>query len=192
MSPMSSGAKPPPLFPQNSNVLTTAHFLMKVLGEIQECVNEVKEMEIRDESKKDVGGILLEFVESVRWKFEEVLISAWLRGMFQSIVIPKTELTLAKMPHSFIIWKPGPPRPPSLIQPPTSPTSSFSKGTSLPALSRLLEALICRPPPLRHVWSSSTLWRTSSRSKLPRLLWIRYTRFWTAWSILPARRFLLH
>lgn len=79
-SPASASAKPPPLFPLDSNVLTTAHYLMKVLGEIQENVNEVNLMEINTGSNNEVGAILKELVESVRWKFEDVLITAWLRG----------------------------------------------------------------------------------------------------------------
>lgn len=73
-------AKPPPFFPLNSNVLTTAHYLMKILGEVQENVNELNLMEINAGRGNDVNAILKELIESVRWKFEDVLIAAWLRG----------------------------------------------------------------------------------------------------------------
>lgn len=79
-SSAAGSAKPPPFFPLNSNVLTTAHFLMKVLGEIQESVNEINLMEINTGRGNDVSAILKELIESVRWKFEDVLITAWLRG----------------------------------------------------------------------------------------------------------------
>ena len=66
----------PPLLPKDSNSLTTAHHLVKILGEIQECVNEINAMEISN----DVGSSLKGMLESARWKFEDMLIHAWLRG----------------------------------------------------------------------------------------------------------------
>ncbi|KAH7882412.1 exocyst complex component Sec5-domain-containing protein [Phlebopus sp. FC_14] len=65
----------PPSLPNHSNSLTTAHFLIKVLVEIQDCVNEVTSMEIIAEA----NVILRNLVESARWRFEDVLIHAWLR-----------------------------------------------------------------------------------------------------------------
>ncbi|EIM87714.1 uncharacterized protein STEHIDRAFT_147005 [Stereum hirsutum FP-91666 SS1] len=103
-SPAAGSAKPPPFFPLNSNVLTTAHYLMKVLGEIQESVNEINLMEINTGRGNDVNATLKELIESVRWKFEDVLITAWLRDATQfyhletwtaSIAEPYTTLYLS-------------------------------------------------------------------------------------------------
>ena len=74
MSPGRSTA--PPLFPKSSNSLATAHHLMKILGEIQESVNDVTNMEISNEATSSLKSLL----ESARWKFEDLLISSWLRG----------------------------------------------------------------------------------------------------------------
>ncbi|EGO29432.1 hypothetical protein SERLADRAFT_445247 [Serpula lacrymans var. lacrymans S7.9] len=64
-----------PLLPTHSNSITTAHFLTKILGEIQDGVNEVNAMEIPGEASSSLKNLM----ESVRWRFEDTLIQAWLR-----------------------------------------------------------------------------------------------------------------
>ena len=66
----------PPLLPSDSNALTTAHYLMRLLGEMQETISEVNGLEIGDEV---VAG-LKELLACTRWKFEDVLIHTWERG----------------------------------------------------------------------------------------------------------------
>ncbi|KAA1476584.1 hypothetical protein DENSPDRAFT_807414 [Dentipellis sp. KUC8613] len=73
--PAAGGGTTPPHLPVHSNVLTTAHYLMRVLGEVQECVNDVGAMEISGET----GASLKSLLESARWRFEDVLVQAWLR-----------------------------------------------------------------------------------------------------------------
>ncbi|EIW77232.1 hypothetical protein CONPUDRAFT_168224 [Coniophora puteana RWD-64-598 SS2] len=65
----------PPLFPTHANSVSTAHFLSKLLGEIQECVNDVTGMEIGGEASSGMKNLL----ESARWKFVEILTDGWLR-----------------------------------------------------------------------------------------------------------------
>ncbi|KAI0071274.1 hypothetical protein K474DRAFT_1776271 [Panus rudis PR-1116 ss-1] len=65
----------PPLLPKDSNSLTTAHHLMKILGEVQESVQEINSMEISNDASSSLKALL----ESARWKFEDILIHAWLR-----------------------------------------------------------------------------------------------------------------
>ena len=71
----------PPHLPSNSNSFTTAHFLMKILGEVQDSVNEVNGMEISGEATSGLKSLL----ESTRWRFEDILTQAWLRGGFRRI-----------------------------------------------------------------------------------------------------------
>ncbi|KAI0336755.1 hypothetical protein GY45DRAFT_1315389 [Cubamyces sp. BRFM 1775] len=76
MAVMSPGRNTtPPLFPKSSNSLTTAHHLMKILGEIQDSVNDVAGMEISSEASSTLKNLL----ESARWKFADLLVNAWLR-----------------------------------------------------------------------------------------------------------------
>ncbi|KAI3602858.1 exocyst protein [Moniliophthora roreri] len=63
------------LVPVNTTSFTTAHYLMKILGEIQECVNELNSMEISNEVSSSLRGLL----ESAKWRFEDILVTAWLR-----------------------------------------------------------------------------------------------------------------
>ncbi|KZT10260.1 uncharacterized protein LAESUDRAFT_721596 [Laetiporus sulphureus 93-53] len=65
----------PPLLPRNSNALTTGHQLMKIIGEIQDSVNDINGMEISSEASSSLKGLL----ESARWKFEDILTHAWIR-----------------------------------------------------------------------------------------------------------------
>lgn len=66
----------PKLLPRHSNSLTTAHFLIKILAEIQDCASEVTGMDIVHEA----GSNLRNLVESARWKFGDILVRVWLRG----------------------------------------------------------------------------------------------------------------
>ncbi|KAG6827599.1 hypothetical protein H0H92_011172 [Tricholoma furcatifolium] len=61
--------------PQDSHSLSTAYYLMKILGELQETVNDVNALEISPE----VASLLKNLLESAKWKFEDVIVSAWLR-----------------------------------------------------------------------------------------------------------------
>ncbi|KAI0360481.1 hypothetical protein OH77DRAFT_1445304 [Trametes cingulata] len=92
----------PPLFPKSSNSLTTAHHLMKILGEIQDSVNDVTGMEISSEATSSLKSLL----ESARWKFSDLLVNTWLRdaNIFYhletwvgSTVDPYTTLYLSQM-----------------------------------------------------------------------------------------------
>ena len=67
---------PPKLLPRHSNSLTTAHFLIKILIEIQDCASEVTGMDIVPEATSNLRNL----VDSTRWKFGDILVRAWLRG----------------------------------------------------------------------------------------------------------------
>ena len=62
--------------PKASNSITMAHFLTKVLGEIQETMSEVGALEISSE----VSANTKSFLESARRGLQETLIEAWRRG----------------------------------------------------------------------------------------------------------------
>lgn len=78
VSPPNAATEPtPPLLPRDSNSLTTAYQLMKILGEIQDSVNDVNAMEISNEAGSSLKGLL----ESARWKFEDIVTHGWHRGI---------------------------------------------------------------------------------------------------------------
>ena len=81
-------SKVPPLLPTRSHSMSTAYYLLKMLSDIQETVNELNLMEISNEASTSLKN----FLESVRWRFEDVLVAAWLRG--------KSFLHLLKQPGS--------------------------------------------------------------------------------------------
>lgn len=82
MTPQGEGSSAP-FLPEDSNSLTTAHYLMKILTEIQDNVNEINSMEISGEMSSSLKGLL----ESAKWGFEDVLTHAWVRGMFDCTTI---------------------------------------------------------------------------------------------------------
>lgn len=72
----------PPLLPSDSNVLTTAHYLMRLLSEIVETTGELTNMDISGEAAAGLRSLL----ESTRWKFEDVLVHAWARGQLPTLL----------------------------------------------------------------------------------------------------------
>jgi len=70
----------PPRFPEDSHSVCSAYYLQKIMNEIQDTVNELVLLDIA----QDTG--LKGFLESVRWRFVDFLITAWLRGWFMTIV----------------------------------------------------------------------------------------------------------
>ena len=71
------------LLPDDTNSLTTAHYLMKILTEIQDNVNEVNSMEISGDMSSSLKGLL----ESAKWGFEDVLTHAWVKGMLTRVAV---------------------------------------------------------------------------------------------------------
>ena len=71
-------SKVPPLLPVSSHSMSTAYYLLKMLNDIQDTVNELNLMEISNETSASLKNLL----ESVKWRFEDVLVAAWLRGDF--------------------------------------------------------------------------------------------------------------
>jgi exocyst complex component 2 len=93
-------------FPANSHSLATAHHLMKIMGEIQETVNELNSMEISNEASVNLKSLL----ESVKWKFDDVLINTWIRGK-PAYVFPNPVCSLASTDAKFFYhletWAPS-------------------------------------------------------------------------------------
>src|SRR5271154_759372 len=71
-----SGTTHPPLLPPYSNLFTTGHFLVKILGEVQDAAHEVIGMDISNEVASGFKTLL----ESTKWRFVDLLVLAWLRG----------------------------------------------------------------------------------------------------------------
>ncbi|KAG6865442.1 hypothetical protein C0991_002518 [Blastosporella zonata] len=61
--------------PSDSHSLSTAHYLMRILGELQDTVNDVNALEISQEVTSLLKGLL----ESAKWRFEDILVGTWLR-----------------------------------------------------------------------------------------------------------------
>lgn len=65
-----------PFLPKASNSITMAHFLIRLLGEVQDTISEVSSLEISSEVSTNTKS----FLESVRRGFQGTLIQAWKRG----------------------------------------------------------------------------------------------------------------
>jgi exocyst complex component 2 len=66
----------PPFVPVDSNTATMGLWLVKTLNELTECVTEMGTLELPEEA----SGGLKEMVASTRWRFEEAVCAAWVRG----------------------------------------------------------------------------------------------------------------
>lgn len=99
-----SNNTPPPHFPQNSHSLSTAHYLLKILADIQETISELDGMEI----SQDNG--LNNFLESIRWRFIDVLINSWLQGtpiLLPSSTLPSFTFSDTRLFHLTEDWAPS-------------------------------------------------------------------------------------
>lgn len=67
----------PPMLPTNTHSVCTSHYLMKISGEIHETVSELNGMDISPDASSGLKSML----ESVKWRFCDVLVQAWLNGM---------------------------------------------------------------------------------------------------------------
>jgi len=83
VTPPSLDASTPPLLPTDSHSLATAHYLLRILGELQESVSELNGMEISNEASSSLKSLL----ESAKWRFTDVLVNAWMRGEFPLLFI---------------------------------------------------------------------------------------------------------
>ncbi len=80
----------PTFLPIDSNSLTTCHFTSKILKEIVECASEIEGFAIASNEERSSSGsvsstseaknVLKNFVESARWRFEEVICETWSKG----------------------------------------------------------------------------------------------------------------
>lgn len=66
----------PPFIPPGSNSLVTSHYLVKLLAEITDCVNDITAIELSDEASVELKNL----VDSSKWKFEDSFCAVWLRG----------------------------------------------------------------------------------------------------------------
>jgi exocyst complex component 2 len=64
------------LLPVDTHSLVTAHYLLRIIGELQESVGELHGMEISSEASLSLNSL----VESAKWSFTDILVNAWLRG----------------------------------------------------------------------------------------------------------------
>lgn len=78
-----------PFLPENSHSLSTAQYLMKILGEVQEGINEIKSLNMHNE----IGQALKGFQESVNWRYVDILINAWQRGSCFCRIRDKTSIS---------------------------------------------------------------------------------------------------
>jgi len=64
-----------------SNAPTVSFYLLKILGEMSDCVNDVAGIELGVEANSTMKNLL----ESARWMFEDALAAAWCRGKLNPV-----------------------------------------------------------------------------------------------------------
>lgn len=71
----------PPFVPPASNAMTISHWLQKTLTELSDCVSELGPLDLASEANQSFK----ELVASTRWRFEEAVCAAWVRGLSFSL-----------------------------------------------------------------------------------------------------------
>ena len=121
----SSNYTPPPLLPKDSHSLSTAFHLQKIIVEVQDCVNDINALDISNE----VTNGLKSLTESLKWRFEDVLMREWLRGMLILFLFRSVSLIFTlQMQRSSITSKLGWPLVKTHHQHGIFHSSSFSNG----------------------------------------------------------------
>lgn len=88
-SPSSTEPLPPPFVPQGGSSLTVSYYLMRILGEINECVNDVAGVELGVDANSTMKSLL----ESARWRFEDALASSWCKDSSLLYMLETWELS---------------------------------------------------------------------------------------------------
>lgn len=66
----------PSFVPETSTTLTSAHYLIKLLNDLSETVNELGSLNLPKQANEDLQDLL----SSARWRFIDVLCLLWVRG----------------------------------------------------------------------------------------------------------------
>ncbi len=73
----------PRYIPATSTSLSAAHYLQKILVELQECTSDVNILDISN----DIASSLRNMIDSVKWRFDDILINTWLQGQLTTFPI---------------------------------------------------------------------------------------------------------
>ncbi|KAH7105187.1 exocyst complex component Sec5-domain-containing protein [Auriculariales sp. MPI-PUGE-AT-0066] len=92
VSPSSTEPPPPPFVPVGTNSAITAFYLLKIIAEINDCVNDVAGIELGMEANSTMKSLL----ESARWMFEDALAAAWCRDANLIYLLETWELSPAE------------------------------------------------------------------------------------------------
>ncbi|WWC65439.1 uncharacterized protein I303_108057 [Kwoniella dejecticola CBS 10117] len=65
----------PPFVPSGTRVITACYFAEKLVEEISDCANDLLGVDIGSEVRSGLGT----FLDSLRWRFEEVICTTWAR-----------------------------------------------------------------------------------------------------------------
>lgn len=66
----------PPFIPAGTTVLAACFYAEKIVEEVSECAADLGAVEISSEAGTTLRGLL----DSLRWRFEEVIAATWARG----------------------------------------------------------------------------------------------------------------
>jgi exocyst complex component 2 len=92
----------PPFVPVGTTVIASGHYGEKVVDEVTECAGDLLAVDVSGEASTSLKGLL----DSLRWRFEEVLAATWARGQFTLAWQLSIEAD-CQMPDCCIIWKIG-------------------------------------------------------------------------------------
>lgn len=79
-----TGPPLPSFVPAQSGALAAGQYLLKILGELSDCTNEIGGL---NNLGAEAQNSLKEFMNAVRWKFTDTLCNLWIRG----VSVPRRE-----------------------------------------------------------------------------------------------------
>ena len=73
----------PPFVPAGTTVMTACFFSEKLVEEVAECAGELMTVDVGGEAGQGLRSML----DSLRWRFEEVIAATWARGESTSLAL---------------------------------------------------------------------------------------------------------
>lgn len=91
----------PPFVPEGTTVIASCHYGEKVVEEVNDCAGDLMAVDVSGEAAASLKGLL----DSLRWRFEEVVAATWARGMSCKPVKSWLQLmTDSRMLHNLEDW----------------------------------------------------------------------------------------
>lgn len=91
----------PPFVPIGTTVIASCYYGEKVVEEVNECAGDLMAVDVSSEAASSLKGLL----DSLRWRFEEVIAATWARGEWSNRKIGSVLIVDSRLLHNLEDWQ---------------------------------------------------------------------------------------